>query len=472
MKKFILTVLGSLIISSSCYGKEIQLTDYRYINGYIGTDGYSYANQAYDYLTDTENPDKKDYITVQYSHILSPDGTELFAPNQYYIWAPVKDNVYALPQFNGRFVVKEAENGSSSNHNCLVDKNGQIYARWDYLLSHDYFINDGLISFFNSSGLVNVDKNFVINAANDAKSDGEVITDAQIKISTDGQYYEISAAGSSVDSLNDQGNGKLFTEKQLCFYYDSSGSRIEKPENVTFVAVQPSSEYENMELKKDNSYKFKGKEIGGKTYYALFKELEENESMESLAPAEQPSEWAEDSINKLTENGLLYNNSKCFYNNGITREDFCILAVESFFKAQDMDIDEYLSNNNIVLDFEKFDDTDNIYILLANELGIAKGMSQDIFAPKEKITRQQAAVMLNNMARLAGLEENATKVEFDDMEYFADWARDAIFNVSSIKNNEGEAIMTGTRQGEFSPCAEYTREQAYTTLCRLYEMCK
>jgi len=109
---------------------------------------------------------------------------------------------------------------------------------------------------------------------------------------------------------------------------------------------------------------------------------------------------------------------------------------------------------------------------LANKLGIVNGMSENEFEPFEKITRQQAAVMLSNMAKALGINPNSKRVNFIDKQYFAKWASDAIYDVSSIKDSNGTALMNGTEPNKFSPWMYYTREQAYVTIYRLYEMCK
>ncbi|MBQ7266221.1 MAG: S-layer homology domain-containing protein [Firmicutes bacterium] len=124
------------------------------------------------------------------------------------------------------------------------------------------------------------------------------------------------------------------------------------------------------------------------------------------------------------------------------------------------------------LDYNKFTDTQNPYILLANELGIVNGFSDKTFAPYEYITRQQAAVMLNNTAKLLGLKGESAETFFADSSDFENWAVEAIKNVSAIKNKEGIALMLGVGENKFLPKMNYTREQAYITIYRLYDMCK
>ncbi|MCD7778179.1 MAG: S-layer homology domain-containing protein [Clostridiales bacterium] len=165
----------------------------------------------------------------------------------------------------------------------------------------------------------------------------------------------------------------------------------------------------------------------------------------------------------------MFNNASVRYTDNISRLDFAILAAEVFCKAKGVEIDEYIDQNNISLDFDKFTDTENAHVLLANKLGILNGTSETEFSPARGITRQEAAVMINNLAGLLGLSPNSDRQYFSDSSYFADWESEAICNVSNIRNSEGTALMTGTEENKFSPWMVYSREQAYVTLWRLYE---
>lgn len=62
--------------------------------------------------------------------------------------------------------------------------------------------------------------------------------------------------------------------------------------------------------------------------------------------------------------------------------------------------ERYIQDNNIVIDKEYFKDTQNKEILLAVSLGIVKGFDDNTFLPNKNITRQEAAVMINNVTKL------------------------------------------------------------------------
>ena len=118
---------------------------------------------------------------------------------------------------------------------------------------------------------------------------------------------------------------------------------------------------------------------------------------------------------------------------------------------------------------EHFSDTHQSYINSAFELGIVSGVGEGRFAPDNNITRQEAAVMLRNLANAIGIDTNVRRTEkFVDESYFADWAKDAIYTVSAIEKGD-VCVMTGTGEGKFSPWMNYTREQAIATMLRLYD---
>jgi hypothetical protein len=269
-----------------------------------------------------------------------------------------------------------------------------------------------------------------------------------------------------------------FRDEPFGIYYDMDGNIIDKPEGVEYKPYLYNPDYIHWSdgaqpyIETDDSYTIKSKTIGDKTYYALFKTISDSENDEDISPKEQPSDLSSENIKKATADGLLYNNSNCRYEDAITRNDFCILAVEAYCKLQGMDIDEYIKNNNITLDYDKFKDTDNVYVLLADKLGIMNGTEENTFSPTEYMTRQQAVVVINNIANLTGLKPNAPKVNFIDTKYYASWAKDAIFNVTSINNIKGTPIMQWVEPNKFSPWMYYTREQAYTDVYTIYEMCK
>lgn len=84
-----------------------------------------------------------------------------------------------------------------------------------------------------------------------------------------------------------------------------------------------------------------------------------------------------------------------------------------------------------------------------------------IVGPDDLLTREQAAVILNNMATALGKPMTAGNPPYTDSP--ADWAKTAVLNCY------GSGIMLGTSTTTFSPKANYTIEQSVVTMLRLTE---
>ena len=177
--------------------------------------------------------------------------------------------------------------------------------------------------------------------------------------------------------------------------------------------------------------------------------------------AEDSSPWAKESIDKAISEGIVPDTLQSDYTSNITRKEFCRLAVQTYIKKTGYTIQEYLQT--------PFTDIDDDYVTTAYMLEIVSGKGNEKFDPDSAITRQEAAVMLNNLAEVSGVDNNKTNTEkFVDEDHFANWAKDAIYKISAVKNG-GTAVMSGTGSGKFSPWMNYTREQAIATMYRLYE---
>lgn len=503
-----------LIAPTNILAEEIQLTDYRYENCMYGLYGYNFCNVSGDkniFGDDNLKYDKSNNTISVNSIILKPDGTELFQQGKYDVSYSLLSSYIAstsmgFPQYEFLFTARDR----ATKEDCILDQYGNEVCRFYAGLLDLYSIDltgpmiETVILDTRRIGLVDEIKingkkylivggsyfsHFGDNLSNYygtvslliRESDWKVIINttynpalhpANLYISTDEQYLMID--GQEMYGPPDSGHRQPITAR---YYYDLEGNMIEKPEGAEFVRYLDTGEYLQINSdgivttdKINRNYTFKEKNIGGKNYYALFKELEEGETAADYIPEEQPSFWAVDTIRQATDAGLLYNNSNCRYKDNISRQDFAVLAVEAYCKSLGKEVDEYVSENNITLDFDKFEDTQNAYILLANKLGILSGTSDTTFSPDRGITRQEAAVMLNNMAELSGLSPNSEQVDFADDSYFATWAEDAIASISSIKNDKGIAIMGGTEVNKFSPWMTFSREQAYVTIYRLFEM--
>lgn len=185
---------------------------------------------------------------------------------------------------------------------------------------------------------------------------------------------------------------------------------------------------------------------------------------------EKASEWAVADIEKAISLKLIPQPMQKNYKENISRADFCKLAVNFLVQKTGKSIDELLKENNVLIKYNVFTDTSDKEILAANALGIVNGVGKGRFNPNGMISRQEAAVMLMRTAAVLGVTETGKSSEaFADSDEFADWAKDAIAFVSSLKDKtSNREIMGGIGNGYFSPHGSYTREQSYITILRLF----
>ena len=170
------------------------------------------------------------------------------------------------------------------------------------------------------------------------------------------------------------------------------------------------------------------------------------------------STWAKPEIEKAIQYALTTNKILNNFQNSITREEFCEIAVKLY---------ESLSFQSAApISPNPFKDTVNPEILKANRLGIVFGTATDTFSPTSPVTRQEISVMLLRTMKVAkpGLDYSVTGASaFADQKQISSWALDAI----SYMNNIG--IMKGTGNNNVSPLGNTSREQGIVLVLRTYE---
>src|SRR6056297_2173724 len=167
------------------------------------------------------------------------------------------------------------------------------------------------------------------------------------------------------------------------------------------------------------------------------------------------STWAEPEIEEAYEYNLTYPNVMNNFKTNITREEFSTLAVKLY---------ESLTEEKAKVETDPFSDTNNLEVLKAYNLGIVKGRTSTIFAPKDYITRQEICVMIFRVLKISGAE--ITTVEtgdfpFSDTKNIASWALD------SVKFAYQNGIMNGS-DSKILPLNNTTREQGIVLLKRTY----
>ncbi|MFI3230695.1 MAG: WG repeat-containing protein [bacterium] len=239
---------------------------------------------------------------------------------------------------------------------------------------------------------------------------------------------------------------------------DSRAGLLDKDLNII---VPNNSVYYSIQFVKSNEVDYV-KAIGGYTdYYDLSGAKLEYELVEDIALLDTSySWWAKDDVLEAYDLNLVPADLLANFTDKITRQEFCHLALQTYFAKTGDTIKANIQT--------PFTDVDDPYVTTAYNLGIISGHGNGLFTPNDLITRQESAVMVNNLANVLNLTSNSENRSFVDTSYFADWAKDAIYSVSSMHLSDGIFVMTGTGEGKFSPWFNYDREQAIITMLRIF----
>ena len=158
----------------------------------------------------------------------------------------------------------------------------------------------------------------------------------------------------------------------------------------------------------------------------------------------ESADWARDAIYSLCERKILngYEDGSFRPNENIKREEFVTvivryLGLELSSQCNFSDVSE--------------DDWFSKYVAAAYANKIISGVSEAEFGTGRPITRQDAAVILNNIGKLASTD---SKIDFADADKIADYALEA------IKVLSGKGVINGNPDGSFNPTGALTRAQA------------
>ena len=169
-----------------------------------------------------------------------------------------------------------------------------------------------------------------------------------------------------------------------------------------------------------------------------------------------PSDWAVGEIDTAKGMGIVPENMQKDYKTNISRADFCEMLVKTLEAKSDKNI-QAIVNENAKFESKDFIDTDSEYVDYMYRLGIVNGISDTLFDPYARISREAAAVMLARAASVLGYDTSYS-VEVESS--VSSWAKDGVGFVTE------NGIMNGTGNG-FEPQGKYTKEQAIATFVRL-----
>ena len=164
------------------------------------------------------------------------------------------------------------------------------------------------------------------------------------------------------------------------------------------------------------------------------------------------SNWAKDIVIEAIDANIVPKASLGVdYTKAITRAQFCAIATQLY---------ETVTGKTLTAS-GSFDDTNDTNVLKMASIGVINGYGNGKFGPDDKLTREQAAVILDRLATAIGKPMTAGKPKFTDTS--ADWSK------TGIANCYGSGVMLGTSDTTFSPKANYTIEQSIVTMHRLME---
>lgn len=169
-----------------------------------------------------------------------------------------------------------------------------------------------------------------------------------------------------------------------------------------------------------------------------------------------PSDWAVADVDKAREADLIPQKIQGNYKKDITREEFSELALVLYESLSGQEVKSYNKN--------PFIDTQNEKVIIANELGIVQGLGEGLFAPLEKITREEMSVILYRTLKKSKPRYNYSdgyEYRFSDYNAIASWAREAVGYLYSRE------IINGIGDNLFDPKGYSTREESIVLVQRM-----
>lgn len=111
-----------------------------------------------------------------------------------------------------------------------------------------------------------------------------------------------------------------------------------------------------------------------------------------------------------------------------------------------------------------FKDTNDYDVIAAQALNIINGRGDGEFDPMNTISRQESAALLMRTGKFLGDKSKVEANKFRDQKDIYPYAKEAVNYVSSV------GVMQGIEGNKFAPHSNYTREQAYMTIYRLFNV--
>ena len=168
-------------------------------------------------------------------------------------------------------------------------------------------------------------------------------------------------------------------------------------------------------------------------------------------------DWAKNHINKLNLKGIIngIGDSKFAPGENVTREQFVKMLVLSLGLYDGSAKCSFTDVNEGEWHYD--------YIASAVNMGIVNGMGDGSFGVGMNITRQEMAAMAYRASVVAGIDFTDSKLDFNDADEIADWAKEAVSNMAGL------GIITGMGNGNFEAKGFANRAQAAVIIGRLLD---
>ena len=177
------------------------------------------------------------------------------------------------------------------------------------------------------------------------------------------------------------------------------------------------------------------------------------------ASKNEPCGQFENDISQAISVGIIENKDYA-WNEDITRLQFCNFAFNMLTSVKELPVAK--------LSRSPFDDVSTPEINTLAFAGIVSGKGEYIFAPDDKITREEAAVILYRIAKYAEAELPKVKpdMSYSDNSEISEWAISPVYSLKILD------LITGISDEKFGPKSNYTVEESVSSLVRLYNFIK
>ncbi|HAA25175.1 MAG TPA: hypothetical protein DCE11_03510 [Ruminiclostridium sp.] len=171
--------------------------------------------------------------------------------------------------------------------------------------------------------------------------------------------------------------------------------------------------------------------------------------------------WAKDAVEILASKGIIKGTSNTTFSPelDITRADFTILIVRMLGLTGDSE-DNFV---DVLPDKYYYSE-----IARAKEFGLVKGVGNNRFNPESKITRQEAAVMieraLTSLGKLTGSGNERILNPFNDKDDISDYAK---FSMAILVENK---LLLGTNINNLNPRHNILRAETAVLMHRVYNL--